>query len=432
MAKTPNWTMICGLLLAATLSSSTLAAAPVMGPPAADTPATYAVQPGDTLSSISRRTGVPVQVLQRLNGLTGPDLRPGQLLQLGVATPVPLAAAPAPATTCGPAVSAPRPPVPLPAFVTGKVSFYAAVYDPKTAAPVRAYAIGPANQVMPLASAYKTAVLWATLRDVDAGRLTLNTRLETTEANRSIEFYSRGSNTVSHLLQAAIGKSENTASDILHRKVGTERVAALVAERSPCTQVMLTNKAQWGAQAGLFPELIPPTNHDVMLRAAQQYQALGLKERIAFASRLNARSLQVTGPAVERDLDVYFKGPNYDLALDTALQNISTARSYADFLAYLHLKGGLTPQSDKVMRAMLSQGCCRPKTAPFPYSYWGAKAGSGWRLLTLTGAVQLPNGRLMTYAYLNHESKTLDAELMEAQIRPLMVWLGSVLGPLGR
>ncbi|KQR18851.1 serine hydrolase [Deinococcus sp. Leaf326] len=108
---------------------------------------------------------------------------------------------------------------------------------------MRAYAIGPVNRVMPLASAYKTAVLWATLRDIEAGRLTLNTPLATTEANRSIEFYSKGANTVRHLLQAAIKESENMAADILHRTVGTERIASLVAERSPCTQTLVTTKA---------------------------------------------------------------------------------------------------------------------------------------------------------------------------------------------
>ncbi|KQR18850.1 hypothetical protein ASF71_19645 [Deinococcus sp. Leaf326] len=169
-----------------------------------------------------------------------------------------------------------------------------------------------------------------------------------------------------------------------------------------------------------------------MLSAAQQYQALPLEERIAFASQLNTRSLQVTGPAVERSLDVYFKGLNYDAALNTALQNISTAHGYADFLAYLHLKGGLNPQSNTLMRALLSDGCCRDKAAPFKYTYWGAKAGSGWRLLTLTGVVQLPNGRLMAYAYLNHESQTFDSIDIERQIRPLMSWLVPVLGELER
>ncbi|MFW8564597.1 peptidoglycan DD-metalloendopeptidase family protein [Orrella sp. 11846] len=44
----------------------------------------YTVRSGDTLSSISRRTGVSVAELQRLNGISNPSMiRPGQRLRLG-------------------------------------------------------------------------------------------------------------------------------------------------------------------------------------------------------------------------------------------------------------------------------------------------------------------------------------------------------------
>ncbi|MCL6622527.1 MAG: septal ring lytic transglycosylase RlpA family protein [Syntrophobacterales bacterium] len=69
-------------------------------PAAAPTPATYQVQPGDTLTSIARKLGYgsPL-VLARANGLTNPDfLRPGQVLTL-----------PPPQTSPPPAPSASRP-----------------------------------------------------------------------------------------------------------------------------------------------------------------------------------------------------------------------------------------------------------------------------------------------------------------------------------
>ncbi len=49
----------------------------------------YVVQPGDTLWSISRRTGVPVAVLQRLNGLAEGSIRVGQRLALDAGTSPP-------------------------------------------------------------------------------------------------------------------------------------------------------------------------------------------------------------------------------------------------------------------------------------------------------------------------------------------------------
>ena len=42
----------------------------------------YVVQPGDTLSAISRRSGVPVHTLRRLNNIQGSLIRVGQRLRL--------------------------------------------------------------------------------------------------------------------------------------------------------------------------------------------------------------------------------------------------------------------------------------------------------------------------------------------------------------
>jgi LysM repeat protein len=50
---------------------------------AARRPRTYVVRPGDTLSGISARTGVPLATLQRLNkGLDSQTLQSGQRLKL--------------------------------------------------------------------------------------------------------------------------------------------------------------------------------------------------------------------------------------------------------------------------------------------------------------------------------------------------------------
>ena len=43
---------------------------------------TYVVQPGDTLSRISRRSGVPIQTLRELNGIRGSLIRVGQRIKL--------------------------------------------------------------------------------------------------------------------------------------------------------------------------------------------------------------------------------------------------------------------------------------------------------------------------------------------------------------
>jgi membrane-bound lytic murein transglycosylase D len=42
----------------------------------------YVVQPGDSLGLISNRTGVPVDVLRKINGIEGSHIIPGQKLRL--------------------------------------------------------------------------------------------------------------------------------------------------------------------------------------------------------------------------------------------------------------------------------------------------------------------------------------------------------------
>jgi hypothetical protein len=80
----------------------------------------------------------------------------------------------------------------------------------------------------------------------------------------------------------------------------------------------------------------------------------------------------------------------------------------------------------------MAQGCCRPARPSFPVVTWAAKAGSGWRLLTLTGVVDLPDGRVMAYTYINHESATRHAEDMERQIGPVVAWIDRTLAALRR
>ena len=59
------------------------AAAKATAPRKATVPASrYAVRQGDTLSGISRRTGVPVQQLMRANKMTTPNLRAGSTITI--------------------------------------------------------------------------------------------------------------------------------------------------------------------------------------------------------------------------------------------------------------------------------------------------------------------------------------------------------------
>ncbi len=307
----------------------------------------------------------------------------------------------------------------LPAGVTGRVNFYAAEYDPRTHQTLRALALGRPDDVQPLASSFKPLVVQAALQEVDAGRLRLNTLLTTTAANRSIEGYPAGSNSVQVLAKRAIYLSDNTASDLLHLAAGPERLAREVRRQSPCTSLLLTTKAWWAAQAGLLPAVLTPDP----VAGLRAYGAQPFDQRLLTARALIAAAQKVTGPEVERQLDLYFHGPTYAADLELAVQNTSTARVYTDLMARTLPGAALKPATRTVFRDILATGCCRPKTPKLDATYWAAKAGSGWGILTLTGYVETGDGRRFAYTYLNDGSVTTDAEEMEKQIRPVVLWI---------
>ncbi|WP_309570189.1 serine hydrolase [Deinococcus sp.] len=320
---------------------------------------------------------------------------------------------------CGETVSPTLTASALPRSVTGRVAFYAAEYEPSTLRVLSSIGLGALNEVYAVASTYKPLVVELALRDVDTGRLKLNTVFTTTAANRSIEVYPPGRNTLATLAKRAIVQSDNTAGDILQQAVGTQRVAVGVRWRSPCTSVLLTGKAAWAAQGSLQSAVLG----DDLPAGAQRYAALAFGERLATATRLNANAATFTGPEVERAIDPYFRGPLYDPRIDLAVQHTSTAKAYADLVARVYGGNNLKPATSRLFRGWLSEGCCHPKTSVLKVSYWGAKAGSGWRLLTLTGLVETPDGRTFAYAYLNDGSDTLESEDMEAQIPAVVAWI---------
>ena len=342
-------------------------------------------------------------------------------LSLAIATPAFLVP-----STCGAVPSAAVISLPLPAGVSGRVSFYAARYDPRTGATLGALSLGAVNDVQPLASTFKPLVVHALLQDVDAGRFRLQSTFATTAANRSIETYPAGTNTLLTLAKRAISLSDNTAADILMRAYGAQRLARAVRAQSACTAVLLTTKAWWAAQAGLAAGVLGGDT----VAGAQRYGAQAFEDRVQTASRLIVASQQVTGPAVEQGLETYFHGPSYTPALELALQNTSTAAAFTDLLARVLPGDDLKPATRQVFRGVMQSGCCQPKAGAIRASYWAAKAGSGWRILDVVGYVETADGKRLAYAYFNDQSDTTESESMELQIPAVVNWITANLQTL--
>ncbi len=324
---------------------------------------------------------------------------------------------------CGSTPETSTPLLKLPAVVSGRVAFYAAAYRNGVLIPNTAVAVGDPSAVYPMESMHKTFVVHAAMRAVDAGTLRLEQKFKTTSANQSIETYPKGSNSLIELAKRAIAKSDNTASDILHTAVGTASLARDIKSISPCTTILLTSKAYWAAQGGLSSGVLGKD----LQAGAQRYATLPFEQRLLVASRLNAAAQKVKASAVERAIDRYFHSASYTPVLELWLQNTTTARAFTDLLVNVILANDLKPQTRKVFRQIMISGCCFSKNSPLHSVYRAAKAGSGWRMLMLSGYAELPQGLRLAYTYLNDQSNGLDAEVMEKQIRPINIWIDKLL-----
>ncbi|GGK96487.1 serine hydrolase [Deinococcus radiotolerans] len=317
---------------------------------------------------------------------------------------------PVPVTPCRAPAPVPELPYQPPRFASGPLGFYLAQIDPRTGQPLRVITHDP-DSLYPLASTFKQIVLWGTLRDVQAGRLTLNTRLTVTEANRSIEFYQPGTRTVQNLATQAIAASENTASDVLHLRYGPDRLQALVTAQGACnTRVNTTTKAWWAAQAGLLPGVYGP---DLISGAAQAF-ALPSAQEAALRARAVTQAQTLNADRVLDNLDRYFFSPAYHPQTEVQIQNRSTPREWATLITRMYLDPSLSASNRAFLRDTLAKGCCRTKDPTV--TYWGSKAGSGWRNVTISGLLSLNTGQTFVYAYFNNGSDTIESLLIEKQL----------------
>jgi beta-lactamase class A len=324
---------------------------------------------------------------------------------------------------CGNSPVSQAPQLPLPRLVTGRVTFYAAAYRNNQDTPFATLALNDPTEVFPTASLFKPFVVRAALQAVDAGKFKLETAFKTTPQNRSIESYPKGSNSLLELAKRAIARSDNTASDILHLAVGPEKLARDVNAKSACTEILLTTKAWWAAQGGLSGNVL---GSDVLI-GARAYSELPFEDRLKIASRLITASRKVSGPAVEAAIDKYFHGPTYTPDLELMLQNTTTAQAFTELFAAEMRSRDLKDGTREIFRSIMRTGCCIAQNSVLHSVYRAAKAGSGWRILNLTGYAELSNGIALAYTYLNDQSETLDAEDIEKQIKPVNIWIDQVL-----
>ncbi|GAA5511852.1 hypothetical protein Dcar01_00565 [Deinococcus carri] len=287
---------------------------------------------------------------------------------------------------------APPPPQPL----SGRLGLWVAEVDPATLRPLRAVATHP-DEVFPLASTYKQAVLWAVLRQFDAGALLPTERFDVTRENQSLGDYPYDDTNVKDLTIRMIQHSDNTATDILHRRVGLKAVQALADDLGLChTRLILPTKAWWVAEAGLSDTF----------NGTHLWETATGEDRERLAAAIDADAQKYRFDYLQRRLDAYFEG-DADPANDLRVHNLSTPYEFATLLAHEYLRPGLSPRALKWQHEVAALGfgrsALRAEAAHNVAAFYG-KGGNGWRILTYTGYFQTKDGRHVVYAFMQHGS----------------------------
>ena len=277
-----------------------------------------------------------------------------------------------------------------PSRLSGRLGLYVAVIDPVTLEPLRAVSHSP-SQLFPLASAYKQAVLWALLKQKDAGALQLSERFDVTPRSQSLGDYPFDHSDVLTLAGRMIHNSDNTAGDLLHRRVGLQAVQQLADDLGLCrTRLILPTKDWWTAQAGLSASFPGATSFAAM-RGPALLQA---------AQALDADAQQNRADTLQRQLDDYFDH-RYAPDTDLGTQNVSTPAEFAHLVAAEFLRNGLNPDSQQLQRGLMATGFGRSHLRA-PMTVFGGKGGNGWRTLTFSGYLHTAGGEDVVYAFMQH------------------------------
>lgn len=285
---------------------------------------------------------------------------------------------------------APAPPLAL----SGRLGLWVSEIDPRTMKIIRAVTTNP-DELFPLASTYKQAVLWATLREYDAKRLKPTDRFDVTRSNQSLGAYPYDGSTVRKLSEVMISRSDNTATDILHRRVGLQKVQSLADYLGLCnTRLMMPTRNWWVMQAGLSETF--NKNPNWFANTKQQREALAIQ--------IDQEASEYRSDYLSRKLDYYFEN-KYNTKDDLKVHNLSTPYELSIMLAYQHLRSGLSQKAKQWQRNVLAKGYGRSAlklNRAQKIKYFGGKGGNGWRILTYSGYIETKDGKHIVYAFMQH------------------------------
>jgi beta-lactamase class A len=261
----------------------------------------------------------------------------------------------------------------------------------------------------PLASNFKTSVLFEVLRGVDSGKIKLEEKFSVTRGNQSYGRYPYDNTLLLNLGMAMISWSDNTATDMLFRRVGLDGLQPSAQRLGLCnTRLLLPTKTWWTAQAGLGGADFPKYS---LVAAAKRFANAPYETQLALAERLDQKALNTNPETLRRFLDQgYFAGRNGGVdtmsQIDRNLQNATTPHEWARFMWNAFVSYDLSTFGQKKFREIMYHGKGRSYIR-VPYKYYGGKSGNTARILTYSGFLETLSGDKVIYVYMNDSSQNL-------------------------
>jgi beta-lactamase class A len=292
----------------------------------------------------------------------------------------------------------------MPPYLQGRIGLWVARFEPGQTEfkPSKVTGHNP-QAVFALASNYKTAVLLEVLRQADGGQLDLAERFVITNANQSLGAYPFDNTPIPDLALRMIQWSDNTATDILHRRVGLGSLQTLADELKLCqTRLLLPTKAWWTAQAGLGGPDFPK---DALLNAARRFATAAASERLQIATRLDQRAQSYRPDQISRNLDRYFEQTTdwaRSAQIDRYLQNASSPLEWARYLWFAFGENGLSEAANAEFRRIMSKGF-GPRLLRVKHAYAAGKSGNTAGVLGFSGFLEAEDGSRYIYVFLSDE-----------------------------
>ncbi len=318
-----------------------------------------------------------------------------------------------------------------PKIFTGRVGLYVARF-PKGSSefvPDRVIQVNPEWQ-FPLASNFKTAVMLEVMRELQAGNVKPNEKFMVTRANQSLGDFPFDNTPVLELGRRMIEWSDNTATDILFRRVGLEKLQPLADRLRLCnTRLQLPTKTWWVAQAGFGGPDFPKY---ALRNASRTFAEADFATRLEMAKRLDSYAQKVAPDRLNAAVETYFAGRNGGREamgeIDRNLQNASTPHEWARFLFAAFAQNNLEPRWNQQFREIMSHGKGR-YYLKVPLTYYGGKSGNTARVLTYSGYLETKSGDCLIYAYMNDSSEEIATRDQTPQA---FFWINAALRTLMR